>query len=83
VMSGCSRRSAGEESGRALTTVTLSRTMFTLRTLPAIRPISHLVADGNMAFRRLGAAVVTVARAAEGAVVASDTDAIDSDGHLG
>jgi nitroimidazol reductase NimA-like FMN-containing flavoprotein (pyridoxamine 5'-phosphate oxidase superfamily) len=65
-----------EESMKLLSSVSLGRVVFTHQALPAIRPVNHLVDDGQIIIRtHSGAAVVTAA--VEGAVVAYQADVID------
>jgi nitroimidazol reductase NimA-like FMN-containing flavoprotein (pyridoxamine 5'-phosphate oxidase superfamily) len=67
-----------------LGTISLGRLMFTLEALPAIRPVSHIVDDGNVIIRsHLGAAVAGVAQQADGAVVGYEADTIDPQTHVG
>lgn len=73
-----------EESLRLLGAVSLGRVVFTMRAMPAIRPVNHIVDGGNVIIRsHLGAAVAAAADRAEGAVVAYEADVIDPDSHVG
>jgi len=55
---------------RLLASVDYGRVVFTLNTLPAVRPVNHLVDDGQIIIRtRLSTAISTVVRAAEPGVV--------------
>jgi nitroimidazol reductase NimA-like FMN-containing flavoprotein (pyridoxamine 5'-phosphate oxidase superfamily) len=71
-----------EEALWLLSSVSLGRIVFTDRALPAIRPVNHLVQDGQVVIRsHTGAAIVTAA--GQRVVVAYEADAIDPDTHLG
>jgi nitroimidazol reductase NimA-like FMN-containing flavoprotein (pyridoxamine 5'-phosphate oxidase superfamily) len=67
---------------RRLGSVPVGRVVFTDQALPAIRPVNHLVENGQVVFRsHSGAAIV---RAAErGVVVAYEADAIDPEAQTG
>lgn len=70
------------ESMRLLGTVSLGRIVFTDQALPAIRPVNHIVDDGDVVIRsHLGPGVVAAAR--QGVVVAYEADAIDPAQHIG
>lgn len=63
--------------------VSLGRVVFTMRAMPAIRPVNHLVEDKTIIIRsHLGAAIAGHA-AGEGAVVCYEADQIDPDRHTG
>jgi hypothetical protein len=69
-----------QKSLRLLGSVPFGRIVFTMRALPAIRPVNHVLADGNIIIRtHLGGAVMSAA----GLVVAYEADAIDPAEHLG
>jgi nitroimidazol reductase NimA-like FMN-containing flavoprotein (pyridoxamine 5'-phosphate oxidase superfamily) len=70
------------EAVRLLGTVSFGRIVFTDRALPAIRPVNHIVYEGDIVIRsHAGSALL---RAAEkGVVVAYEADNIDPDRHLG
>jgi nitroimidazol reductase NimA-like FMN-containing flavoprotein (pyridoxamine 5'-phosphate oxidase superfamily) len=73
-----------DESLRLLATVSLGRVFFTEHALPAVRPVNHLVEAGSVIIRsHVGAAVVSLAGRADGAVVAYEADEIDPASHLG
>lgn len=73
-----------EESVRLLSSVSLGRIVFTHRALPAIRPVNHIVDNGDVIIRsNLGTAVVSAANTARGVVVAYEADAIDPEEHRG
>ncbi len=67
-----------------LGSVTVGRIVFTQNALPAIRPVNHLL-DGDAIIIRshLGAAIVSPADRAHGAVVAYEADNLDQQQHLG
>jgi nitroimidazol reductase NimA-like FMN-containing flavoprotein (pyridoxamine 5'-phosphate oxidase superfamily) len=65
-----------EEALKLLSSVPLGRVVFTHQALPAIRPVNHLVDEGQIIVRtHPGAAVL--AAAVQGAVVAYQADSID------
>lgn len=65
-----------------LASVPVGRVVFTERALPAIRPVNHVVDDGNVIIRTdLGTAVG--AAAGRGTVVAYEADVIDADTRTG
>ena len=71
------------ESLALLGTVPLGRIGFTSKALPVIRPVNHIIADGSIIVRsHEGAAIMSAARPAEGAVVAYQADVINPGGHL-
>lgn len=75
-----------DEALRLVATVSLGRIVFTQHALPAVRPVNHLVEDGEIIVRIHddGALASLVAPAdVPGVVVAYETDAIDPDTHLG
>ena len=66
------------EALRLLASVDYGRVVFTLQSLPAIRPVNHLVDDGQIIIRtRLISAISSRARSADGVVVAYEADSID------
>jgi Pyridoxamine 5'-phosphate oxidase len=70
------------ESIALLGSVSFGRIVFTARALPAIRPVNHLLDEGDIIIRtHLGSAITGEARG--DAVVAYEADAIDSAEHLG
>ena len=72
------------ESLALLGTVPLGRIGFTSKALPVIRPVNHIIDEGSIVIRsHEGAAIMSAARPAEGAVVAYEADAIDLEGHRG
>ena len=67
-----------------LGSVSLGRIGFTSRALPVIRPVNHIIADGSIIIRsHEGAAIMSAAHPADGAVVSYEADAIDPAGRLG
>ncbi|MGA9674909.1 MAG: pyridoxamine 5'-phosphate oxidase family protein [Mycobacterium sp.] len=66
------------EARRLLASVSYGRVVFTLKSLPAIRPVNHLLDDGRIIIRtRLTSAISTAMRASDGVVVAYEADSID------
>jgi Pyridoxamine 5'-phosphate oxidase len=66
------------EALRLLASVDYGRVVFTLRALPAIRPVNHLVDAGQIIIRtRLTSRLATVVTPTRSTVVASQTDLID------
>jgi hypothetical protein len=75
-----------DESLRLLGSVSLGRIVFTQHALPAIRPVNHVLDNGDIILRtHEGAALAASAREAgpPGVVVAYEADDIDPDTHLG
>ena len=76
----------GAEALRLLGTVPMGRIAFTRQALPTIRPVNHIVDDGNIVIRtHEGAALTSRTLQADGpgVVVAYEADAIDPDTQLG
>lgn len=72
-----------EESWELLGSVELGRVVFTMKAMPAIRPVNHLVDNKTIIIRsHLGAAIVGHA-AGDGAVVCYEADELDPDRHTG
>jgi nitroimidazol reductase NimA-like FMN-containing flavoprotein (pyridoxamine 5'-phosphate oxidase superfamily) len=74
------------EALRLLGSVPMGRIAFTRRALPTIRPVNHIVDDGNIVIRtHEGAALTSRTLQADGpgVVVAYEADAIDPHTHLG
>jgi nitroimidazol reductase NimA-like FMN-containing flavoprotein (pyridoxamine 5'-phosphate oxidase superfamily) len=72
------------EALRLLASVDYGRIVFTLKTLPAIRPVNHLFDDGRIIIRtRLTAAISTALRSSDGVVVAYEADNIDTQTRTG
>jgi nitroimidazol reductase NimA-like FMN-containing flavoprotein (pyridoxamine 5'-phosphate oxidase superfamily) len=71
-----------DESLRLLAGVPMGRIVFTVRALPAVRPVNHLVDGEDIIVRtHLGASVVSAATG--GVVVAYEADSIDPVDRLG
>ena len=71
-----------EECMSRLASVPFGRVVFTRRALPAIRPVNHLVDDGNVIIRtNLGTGVGSAA--GRGTVVAYEADALDAETRTG
>ncbi|MEU5438710.1 pyridoxamine 5'-phosphate oxidase family protein [Streptomyces sp. NPDC020719] len=71
---------------RLLGSVSLGRIVFTRHALPTIRPVNHVLIDGDIVIRTHGDASLTRYTrhtGGEGAVVAYEADDIDPDTHLG
>jgi len=63
---------------RLLAGVDYGRVVFSLKTLPAIRPVNHLVDEGRIIIRtRLTASISTAVRSGNGVVVAYEADSLD------
>jgi hypothetical protein len=74
------------EAMRLLGSVSLGRVVFTRHALPTIRPVNHVLDDGDIVIRTHdGAALTSRTRESDssGVVVAYEADAIDPDTHLG
>ncbi|WP_442810091.1 pyridoxamine 5'-phosphate oxidase family protein [Streptomyces sp. W16] len=74
------------EALRLLGSVPMGRIAFTRQALPTIRPVNHILDDGNIVIRtHEGAALTSRTLQADGpgVVVAYEADAIDPDTHLG
>ncbi|WP_181809306.1 pyridoxamine 5'-phosphate oxidase family protein [Streptomyces shenzhenensis] len=74
------------EALRLLGTVSLGRIVFTRQALPTVRPVNHVLVDGDIVIRtHEGAALTSRTRQADGTgvVVAYEADVIDPDTHLG
>lgn len=72
------------ECWQLLATVSVGRVVFTLRAMPAIRPVNHLI-DGKAIIIRshLGAAIASTAAAGLGTVVCYEADDLDPVRHTG
>ncbi|MFF3941887.1 pyridoxamine 5'-phosphate oxidase family protein [Streptomyces phaeofaciens] len=76
----------GAEALRLLGGVSLGRIVFTRHALPTVRPVNHVLVDGDIVIRTHGDAALTRytrRTGGEGAVVAYEADDIDPDTHLG
>jgi Pyridoxamine 5'-phosphate oxidase len=61
-----------------LASVDYGRLVFTLKSLPAIRPVNHLVDEGRIIIRtRLTSGISAAVRSSDGVVVAYEADRID------
>jgi hypothetical protein len=80
-----SQKLSQAEAMRLLASVDYGRVVFTLNALPAIRPVNHLVDEGQIIIRtRLTTAISTVVRSADsGVVVAYEADDFDSQSQSG
>jgi nitroimidazol reductase NimA-like FMN-containing flavoprotein (pyridoxamine 5'-phosphate oxidase superfamily) len=66
------------EAMRRLGSVPMGRIVLTHHAMPAIRPVNHIIGDGHVIIRsHEGSAIVTVASARQGTVVAYEADEID------
>ncbi|MDN3028438.1 pyridoxamine 5'-phosphate oxidase family protein [Streptomyces sp. S.PB5] len=75
-----------DEALRLLGSVPLGRVVFTQKALPAVRPVNHVLDDGDIVIRTHdGAALVSTAQqdGDHGVVVAYEADDIDPATHLG
>ena len=70
------------ESMRLLASVSLGRVAFTVRALPAIRPVNHLV-DGDYIIIRTGSGTPITSEVRAGTIVAYEADVIDPVEHVG
>jgi nitroimidazol reductase NimA-like FMN-containing flavoprotein (pyridoxamine 5'-phosphate oxidase superfamily) len=76
----------GAEALRLLGSVSFGRIVFTQHALPVIRPVNHVLSDGDIVIRtHAGTALTSRTRQARdpGVVVAYEADDIDPDTHLG
>ncbi|MFP3989749.1 pyridoxamine 5'-phosphate oxidase family protein [Streptomyces sp. E11-3] len=74
------------EALRLLGSVSLGRVVFTQHALPTIRPVNHVLDDGDVIIRtHEGAALTSYTQTTgpPGVVVAYEADTIDPDTHLG
>ncbi|ORW52418.1 pyridoxamine 5'-phosphate oxidase [Mycobacterium parmense] len=75
---------ARDEAMRLLASVSYGRVVFDFRSLPAIRPVNHLVDDSRVILRtRLTTAVSNATRLNAGIVVAYEADSIDPETRSG
>jgi len=73
-----------DEAMRLLAGISYGRVVFTIKSLPAIRPVNHVVDEGRIIIRtRLTAAISTAVRSNGGVVVAYEADSIDLQSHTG
>ncbi|MFG2680006.1 pyridoxamine 5'-phosphate oxidase family protein [Streptomyces sp. NPDC048392] len=76
----------GVEALRLLGNLSLGRIVFTRHALPTVRPVNHVLVDGDIVIRTHGDATLTRytrQSGGEGVVVAYEADDIDTDTHLG
>jgi hypothetical protein len=72
------QRLGDAESMQLLAGIGFGRVVFTIKSLPAIRPVNHLVDEGQIIIRtRLTAAISAAVRSSDGVVVAYEADDID------
>jgi nitroimidazol reductase NimA-like FMN-containing flavoprotein (pyridoxamine 5'-phosphate oxidase superfamily) len=71
------------EALRLLATVPFGRVVFTRHALPAIRPVNHLVSDGQIIIRSNPGTVLSAHVAPAEAVVAYEADELDGHRHVG
>ncbi|MFB9476670.1 pyridoxamine 5'-phosphate oxidase family protein [Nonomuraea salmonea] len=71
------------EALRRLAGAPLGRVVFTRHALPAIRPVNHVVADGQIIIRSSTGTILSAALAARQAVVAYEADELDPEERLG
>jgi hypothetical protein len=68
---------------RLLAGVPMGRIVFTHRALPAVRPVNHLVVDGQIIIRTNSGTVLSTEVAPAGSVVAFEAGELDAEQHLG
>ncbi|MFI7700631.1 pyridoxamine 5'-phosphate oxidase family protein [Nonomuraea sp. NPDC049480] len=71
------------DSLRRLASVPLGRVVFTRHALPAVRPVNHIVADGQIVIRSSAGTILSTELAAFEAVVAFEADELDVKERLG
>ncbi len=72
------------ESWQLLGSVSLGRVVLTMKAMPAIRPVNHLIDDETIIIRsHLGSAIVAHAAADDGTVVCYEADELDPVRHTG
>lgn len=72
-----------EQCLELLASAPMGRIVFTYQALPAIRPVNHIVDDGDIVIRSHRAAAITAVAHRSGVVVAYEADEIDAERHLG
>ena len=75
-----------DEALRLLGTVSFGRIVFTRHALPTVRPVNHVLDDGDIVIRTHERAALTARAgqaAGQGVVVAYEADSIAPDTHLG
>ncbi|MFF5300146.1 pyridoxamine 5'-phosphate oxidase family protein [Streptomyces sp. NPDC013161] len=76
----------GAEALRLLGSVSLGRIVFTRHALPTVRPVNHVLDQGDIVIRtHRGSALTSYTERADapGAVVAYEADVVDADSRLG
>lgn len=71
------------EALRRLASVPLGRIVFTRQALPAVRPVNHIVVDGQVIIRSNLGTILSAEVAPAGAVVAFEADELDAAERLG
>ncbi|MBE1583357.1 pyridoxamine 5'-phosphate oxidase family protein [Nonomuraea angiospora] len=71
------------DSLRRLADVPLGRVVFTRHALPAVRPVNHVVIDGQIVIRSSAGTILSAEVAAVEAVVAFEADELDVEERLG
>ncbi|MEU6786824.1 pyridoxamine 5'-phosphate oxidase family protein [Nonomuraea angiospora] len=71
------------DSLRRLAGVPLGRVVFTRHALPAVRPVNHVVTDGQIVIRSSAGTILSAEVAAFEAVVAFEADELDVEERLG
>jgi len=71
------------EALQLLASVPVGRIVFTHQALPAIRPVNHLVEDGNIVIGLTASSAVALSSRAGGTVVAYEADSLDLAGRSG
>ncbi|MFC4114229.1 pyridoxamine 5'-phosphate oxidase family protein [Nonomuraea zeae] len=74
---------SAEDSLRLLASVPLGRVVFTRHALPAVRPVNHIVARGQIVIRSSPGTVLSAELAAFETVVAFEADDLDVEQRLG
>jgi nitroimidazol reductase NimA-like FMN-containing flavoprotein (pyridoxamine 5'-phosphate oxidase superfamily) len=68
---------------RRLAGVPVGRVVFTRHALPAVRPVNHIVTDGQIVIRSSAGTILSAEAAAFEAVVAFEADELDVEERLG
>ncbi|TMR93628.1 pyridoxamine 5'-phosphate oxidase family protein [Nonomuraea basaltis] len=71
------------DSLRRLASVPLGRVVFTRHALPAVRPVNHIVSDGQIVIRSSSGTILSAELAVFEAVVAFEVDELDVGERLG
>jgi len=72
-----------DESWQLLASTSLGRVVFTMRALPAIRPVNHLIDDKTIIIRSHHRAAIVAHAADGGSVVCYEADELDPVRHTG